>query len=221
MLKNMIKTNLLLSKAYYFILNRIIGKNKYKISRRCLKVYGSSIKRSTFKVGGCANRIVINKGSYLEGCHIQIYGNNNQIIIGENVILHGVTLHIEDNNNYLVIKNNVTIEEKTKLSCIEGKSLHIGEDCMISSEVIISTGDSHSIINEEGIRINSSKDVVIGNHVWIGSRVSINKGVVVENNNVIGNGSIVTKGLLEENCVLAGNPAKVVKTNVNWRRERL
>lgn len=221
MLKQIIKTNPLLYKTYYFILNRIIGNNKYEMSRQCLKVYDSSIKRSTFKASGFENRIIINKGSYLEGCCIQIYGNNNQIIIGENAILHGVALHIEDDNNNLVIENNVTIEEKTKLSCIEGKTLHIGKDCMLSSEVLISTGDSHSIINQEGIRINPSKNVVIGDHVWIGSRASINKGVLVASNCVIGNGAIVTKEFTEKNCILAGNPAKVVKVNVNWKRERL
>lgn len=221
MLKQIIKTNPLLHRAYYYIVNWLVGKNKYKLSRQCLKIYDCVIKRSTFHDRGFANRIIIHKGSYLEGCNIQIFGSNNQILIGENVILHGVTLHIEDDNNNIVIQNNVTIEEKTKLSCIEGKKLYIGEDCMLSSEVIISTGDSHSIINEEGMRINSSKDVVIGSHVWIGNRVSINKGVVIAANSVIGNGSIVTKGLTEENCVLAGNPAKIVKTNINWRRERL
>lgn len=221
MLKKIIKATPLLHGAYNYMVNWLLGKNKYKLSRHCLKICGSVIKRSIFNDKGFANRIIIHKGSYLDGCNIQIFGSNNQIHIGENVILHGVTLHIEDDNNSIVIQNNVTIEEKTKLSCIEGQGLYIGEDCMISSEVIISTGDSHSIINEDGMRINPSKDVVIGSHVWIGNRVSINKGVVIAANSVIGNGSIVTKDAMAENCVLAGNPAKIVKTNVNWRRERL
>lgn len=121
----------------------------------------------------------------------------------------------------LSFRITLLLRKKQNYHVLKEKKLYIGEDCMLSSEVIISTGDSHSIINEEGMRINSSKDVVIGSHVWIGNRVSINKGVVIAANSVIGNGSIVTKVAMAENCVLAGNPAKIVKTNVNWKRERL
>jgi acetyltransferase-like isoleucine patch superfamily enzyme len=72
-----------------------------------------------------------------------------------------------------------------------------------------------------GNRINQAADVEVGNHVWIGYRVLINKGVVIPENTIIGTGAVVTKSFTEENTVIAGVPAKVVKRNVNWCKERL
>ena len=72
-----------------------------------------------------------------------------------------------------------------------------------------------------GFRINRAADVEIGNHVWIGYRVLINKGSVIPDDTVVGTGAIVTKSFDEPNTVLAGVPAKVVKRNVNWCKERL
>lgn len=83
------------------------------------------------------------------------------------------------------------------------------------------TGDSHSIVDMSGERINHAEDVVIGDHVWIGYRVLINKGAVIPENTIIGTGAVVTKSFEEPNTVLAGVPAKVVKKDVNWRKERL
>lgn len=221
MLKQTIKANPLLYKAYSYAVNWLLGHNKYKLSKGILEINDAIVRKSVFYNKGYGNKIVVHGGSYLSECNIQIFGNKNRIFVGENVVLHGVSLHVEDDNNTIVIDNNVTIEEKTKLACIEGKKLHIGEDCMISSNVIITTGDSHSIVNIDGERTNPSNDVTIGPHVWIGNRVSINKGVTIAANSVIGNAAVVTKGTMIENCILAGNPAKIIKMNVNWRRERL
>ncbi len=73
-------------------------------------------------------------------------------------------------------------ERKTRLACIEGTSIEIGEDCMFSANIVFRTGDSHSIINSDGQRINASKSICIGNHVWIGNTVIVNKGVKVSDN---------------------------------------
>lgn len=67
-----------------------------------------------------------------------------------------------------------------------------------------------------GNRINISKDITIGEHVWIGANVSILKGCKIPNNSVIGTGAIVTKKFEKEGICIAGNPAKVVKEEINW-----
>ena len=77
------------------------------------------------------------------------------------------------------------------------------------------------VVDMEGNRINPSKDVVIGNHVWVGNHVIITKGVYIPDNCIIGTGAVVTSVFEKTNSVIAGVPAKVTKENINWRPERI
>lgn len=135
--------------------------------------------------------------------------------------MKGGEFWIEDDNNELIIGANTTIQANTHLACIEGYKIVIGEDCMFSSEIVVRTGDSHSIMNTKNQRINTSADVHIGDHCWIGHRVMIMKGVTIPKNSIVGAGSLVNKKFEKENTVLAGIPAQLVKENVNWIRERI
>lgn len=130
-------------------------------------------------------------------------------------------IHIEDNNNEIIIGKNTSISGKTHLACIEGSKIIIGEDCMFSSDITFRTGDSHSIVDLNGNRINPSMDIIIGNHVWVGNRTIITKGSKVSDNSIIGTGSIVSKIFEEPNIIIAGVPAKKIKGEVSWLRERI
>ena len=109
----------------------------------------------------------------------------------------------------------------TRLSCIEGRKITIGERCMFSDCIEIRTGDSHSILNEQGHRINPSRDVTIGQHVWVGQGVTILKGVYIHQDSILGTKAVVVKSTTNGGVVIAGNPAKIVKENVNWDVARL
>ena len=55
-----------------------------------------------------------------------------------------------------------------------------------------------------------SKEVEIGNNVFIGSNVSICKGVHIGDNAIIANGALVFEDV-EENTIVRGNPATFYK----------
>ena len=108
------------------------------------------------------------------------------------------------------------------MACIEGTKIDIGKNCLFSANITIRTGDSHSLVDTNtGKRINPSKDVKIGNHVWVGNGATILKGIEIPEDCVVGACAVVTHTPQEGNCVLAGNPAKVVKTGVVWAAQRL
>ena len=92
---------------------------------------------------------------------------------------------------------------------------------MFSSNIKFRTGDSHSVLDLEGNRINPSKDITIGNHVWIGQSVFVGKGASIGDHNIVGACAVVTKKFDRTNVALGGNPAKIIKENVDWSRERL
>lgn len=102
------------------------------------------------------------------------------------------------------------INENVQIICAE--NISIGEDCNIGRDVIIRDYDGHLIDPEQPI----SAPVRIGDHVWIGQRAIILKGVTIGDGAVIAAGSIVT-GDVPAGALAAGVPAKVIRTNVNWK----
>lgn len=111
---------------------------------------------------------------------------------------------------------NARPEAKTKLCVKDDSGIEIDDNCLLSNSIDVSTTDWHSVIDEQGERINHEKDVYIGKHVWIGRKVIIGKGVTISENSIVGAGSVVTKRFTECNVIIAGNPAVVRKSNVNW-----
>nr|MBP3599050.1 hypothetical protein [Eubacterium sp.] len=55
-----------------------------------------------------------------------------------------------------------------------------------------------------------SKEVTIGDDVWVGGNVTINPGVHIGNNVVIGSGSVVTTDI-PDGVVAAGNPCRIIR----------
>lgn len=114
------------------------------------------------------------------------------------------------------------MESGCQFASVEGTKITVGDECMFSHDVNVRTTDSHSILNKEGERINPSEDIVIGNHVWIGIRSTILKGSKLASNSIVAACSLVTsKTQSQENTIVAGVPAKVVKNEINWKRERI
>lgn len=152
---------------------------------------------------------------------IKVNGKNNRIILHEGAYLRGAELYVEDNNCIIEIGANTYIGHHSHFACTEdGCTLKVGSNCMISSYVQVRTGDSHSITDMEGNRINPAADVYIGDHCWLGEGCHIMKGVILERDTIVSTGAIVTKSA-GPNVLLAGVPAKVIKENVNWDENRI
>lgn len=176
---------------------------------------------SRIQVNGRGNKILFEKGSLLKNSRIRVCGNNNSIIIHHKAYISGVELWIEDSNCLIEIGECTFIGENSHLACTEDNSkLIVGADCMISANVQIRTGDSHSILDNNGKRINSAMSVNVGNHVWIGDGARVLKGVTLEGDDIVSTGAIVTKSF-GKNMLLGGIPAKVLKENVTWDKERI
>jgi acetyltransferase-like isoleucine patch superfamily enzyme len=201
--------------------NNVLGGNKIKISAKNSSEIGAALmKKTSILVNGVNNTIIIKDLSRLMNCNIYIQGNNNRIVINERVYLNQAELWIEDDNNKISIGEHTSIYGKTHLAAIEGTSIKIGNDCMIG-DTHFRTGDSHSIMDLNGKRINMSKDIVIGDHVWVCTQAIILKGTTVANNCIVSAGALVTKKFSEENVILGGNPARIIRSNIDWSSERI
>jgi acetyltransferase-like isoleucine patch superfamily enzyme len=213
------KVRQMINKCYKMI-NILPFNNSYRIRKTKIVNQGKILYNCKIKSYG-RNEIIFQKGGIIRNTTIYIHGDNNVVKIGEDTCINQGDIYIEDHNNCVTIGDRTNLCGKIHLACTEGREIKMGNDCLCSSEIVIRTGDSHSILDMSGERINPAEDVVIGDNVWIGHRVLINKGVVIPENTVIGTGTVVTKSFDESNIILAGVPAKVVKRNVNWCKERL
>lgn len=153
---------------------------------------------------------------------IVVTGMNNRMIIRKNSIFReGGRVKLEDENNLIDIGENTDIVDCFFAVSDYDSKIIVGKDCMFSAKVIIRNSDVHSILNEEGKRINPARDTIIGERVWIGYGANILKGCHIGDDSVIGTQSVVAGLNTSKGCVIAGNPAKVVKQGVHWDRIRI
>lgn len=136
-------------------------------------------------------------------------------MIENDCVLQNVDIWISD-GSVIEIGHNTHFTGNIHIACIEGKKVHIGERCLFSNQITLRTGDSHSILDQNGHRINQAEDIWIGDHVWIGQQVTLLKGARIEKDCVIGTKALVTGKKFRSNVILAGIPAKVIKEDISW-----
>lgn len=213
------KYGAIISKLY-----RILHHNKYKIGKGNIVHYeGAFLSRTSITVNGTNNSVYIEPGlTRLYNSSMTINGSNCTIRIKSDCNLHSAFLNIEDDGGQINIGKHVTICGKTNIDVIEGKSVTVGDDCLFSANIQIRVGDSHSVLDDNtGKRINPSKDVVIGNHVWIGNSVDILKGSVIGDNSIVGTRAVVAGKTFHSNLIIGGMPARVLREGVNWCPQRI
>ena len=179
------------------------------------------LKGVNIRISGTGNTVIVEDFSTLNNTAIYIHGNNNIITIGPWCTLINAELCIEDDGNRINLGEHTKILGKTHLAAMEGTAIMIGADCLFSSDVHFRTGDSHSILDMQGRRINDSRDIVLGDHVWVGTKSTCLKGARVASHSIIGACALVTGVFQDPHCALAGVPAKVVKTGVDWSARRI
>lgn len=211
------RLNYLFSFFYSMGGGRIKGKRHNVIHMR--NTYYRDLK---ITIIGHGNVIDFSEGAnYIKHSSIYICGNNNHIVIGERNYFDGASFYIEDDNCEIRFGDHNRIFGKTHVAAIEGCAVSFGDGCLFSDNVVFRTGDSHSIFDvDNGVRINPSKSISIGNNVWFGNTSTILKGVCIGDDSVIGTGAIVTKNI-PSNVIAAGNPARVIKGGVMWGLQRV
>ena len=96
------------------------------------------------------------------------------------------------------------------LTLVDDGHIYVGDDVMFGPNVTITTANHPIDPSLRKKQLQYTKDVHIGNLVWIGAGVVICPGVSIGDNTVIGAGSIVTKDL-PAGVVAYGNPCRVIR----------
>jgi acetyltransferase-like isoleucine patch superfamily enzyme len=169
---------------------------------------------------------------------LAVYGLRNTIRIGRNVRLaasvvirgDGTLLEIGDDcdidGHIHVVRGGgrIRIGPRTTMTGVaislhEPGDITIGADCMFSNDIHMDVSDVHPIYDRRtGARLNPPKPIVIGDRVWLGTRALVLKGARIGDGAIIGAGAMVT-GEIPQDCIAGGAPAKVLREQVEWKRD--
>ncbi|MCW2496478.1 acyltransferase [Jatrophihabitans sp.] len=169
---------------------------------------------------GKNNRLVIAPGADLRDLLVIFTGDNGLIEIGTTTKPRaGLRFELRCGHQSTIrIGDNVGCAGRAFISAVEGEDVSIGEDVMFAKNIEVRVDDTHPLFDVESEeRVNPSKSIVIGEHVWLAKHVVVMGGVTIGDGAVIGFRSIVTSAI-PNNCVAVGVPAKVVRRNVAWER---
>lgn len=123
-------------------------------------------------------------------------GKGSRIVVGK-----GARVELGD---------NFAISASSYINCY--KRIKTGRDIQLSWGDLLMDGDAHLIYDIDGNVINESKEIVLGDKIWIGCDCKVLKGAVIPNNCVVGANSVVTAGSgMEQDSLIVGSPAKSVK----------
>lgn len=172
---------------------------------------------------GKDNSIEVARGGIIKNLYIRIRGNNNQLRVGPRVqIGPGCSIWMEGNNISIEIQDDTTITRDCQLCAQEDNTkISIGKDCMLSNNIIIRTSDSHPYYDGiTGERLNEARNIIIGEHVWLAPNSKIMKGSVIGNGCIVGSDTS-TNRIYPVNSLIVGRPARIVRSDIRWTREKL
>jgi acetyltransferase-like isoleucine patch superfamily enzyme len=181
---------------------------------------GATITSCTITLHGHGNHVRIGNGTVMN-TGIRASGDNNTVLFDDGCMITTVGLVCEDSDNHVAIGERTQIAGSTELAVMEGTAIRIGAGCLFSGLIHFRTGDSHSITDMDGRRVNPSRDIVLGDHVWVGRGATLLKGAAVADHSVIAACAVVTKAFDRPHCAIGGNPARVLREGIDWRVERL
>ncbi|RAZ51211.1 hypothetical protein [Campylobacter hyointestinalis] len=177
-------------------------------------IYGDLSKQINFKYEfrGRNNIIFFAGGS--SNVNIIFPGNNGLVFIGKGIWFGSGSIQVP--NSGMCFMDDTSSFGGTHFKVLEAKNIIVGRRILVSWNTWLSTCDHHLIMDSQtNDRINFSKSIYIGDHVWCGQDTAISKGSFVASGAVIGAKSLATK-IYFSNTVNAGISAKEIKNNIFW-----
>ena len=168
--------------------------------------------------GNRGNKVALGDSVSLRKCEFILNGGGNRVTIADGAKLRGMVFWMEGDGNEICIGAGTSSENHCQIAACGGTRVTIGADCMLSHDIYIRTTDSHPIFDGQGRRTNPEKDIVIGNHGWLGMQVLVLMGASVPDGCGVGARSVVARSEFEPGSVVAGFPARQLKSGIVWKR---
>ena len=171
---------------------------------------------SQITINGKNNILVCEENVSLWNSKIDFNGDNSILYLSSNSFDYALNISINGNNVCFIGKNNFFNGIST-IVLSESKNVIIGDDCLFSYGIAIRVADGHLIYHTKTKdRLNFSKSIYIGDHVWLGQSSMILKGTHIGSGSIIGANSVLSNKIVPSNTTFAGSPARHTKDDTFW-----
>ncbi|WP_289687152.1 hypothetical protein [Helicobacter rodentium] len=169
---------------------------------------------------GSENILFLSEKSYLKNTNINFGGKNALVFIGDSTMTAD-SIDVQHESVCFIGNNNYfNPASRRSFAATERKNIVVGNHCLISYSLWFRTADPHLIYDRDFFkRINPSKSIYLGDHIWIGQEAGFVKGGFVASGSIIGAKSLVVGKKYHSNTINAGNPCKQVKEGIFWSGE--
>lgn len=173
-------------------------------------------KNSQITINGQNNILFCEDGVTLHNSRIDFNGENSVLYLSNNSFDYSVNISINGNNVCFIGKNNF-FNGITTIVLSESENVVIGDDCLFSYGISIRVADGHLIYHTKTKeRLNFTKSIFIGDHVWLGQNAIILKGTHIGSGSIIGAGAVLSNKVVASNTTFAGSPARLIKEDTFW-----
>ena len=170
---------------------------------------------SSIEFNGKNNIFYCDKNVIIENSIIKFNQDNSIIYLCSG--LYKVNTEINHNSVLYIGKNNY-FNSNITLILSEGKNIFIGNNNLFGTNIWMRNADAHLLYDiDTNKRINLSKSIYIGDHVWVGQNSYILNGLKIYSGAILGANSVIKGKIVPSNTIWVGNPAHQIKKNVFWK----
>ena len=156
---------------------------------------------------------------------ITFEGRNSVVFLGSNIHGYKVKINVCNNSAVFIGQNNFINHpagDPMRILAMEETNVLIGNDGFMSTNIWLRCTDAHLIYSMDTYeRINPSRSIFIGDHVWLGQYVTLLKGTQIGSGSIVGANAVVSGKKIPSNTVWAGNPARQLKDRIFWTGQRV
>lgn len=177
--------------------------------------------RSSVEFNGVGNVLFCEKGVTLRDSRIEFNGSGGLVYLSSSK--HSICAEVfvwNDSTFFLGGNSYINPGEPLHAIASERRSIFIGDDALISFGVWMRTADPHLVYSVHDLRrINQSKSIVVGDHVWLGQQAMLLKGTVVGSGSIVSARAVCAGKRIPSNTSWAGNPARQISKDVFFSKQ--
>ncbi len=180
----------------------------------------AEMEKSSVSFVGKNNILFFEDGVRLHNSRITFHGNKSIVFICSGGERRTQVLVDAYHENVFYLGKNCNTTRPIHVVLSERRHIIIGDSCLFSLEVWFRNSDPHLIYSAKTKeRINPTKSVYLGDHVWIGQSALVSKGTQIGSGSIVGAMAMTGGRRIPSNCAVGGVPANVISRDIFWDKQ--